>query len=85
MYFNSTPQILESLWLWIVGESDQGADPTQEQGLLNGWKKISEFIVSAVVVAEGCKRTTHASLCLKGKYKYIFNTYFYKYIDLFVA
>lgn len=43
--------------------------PTGKRGLLNRGKKISEFIVSAVVVVEGCNvrsvRTPCANLHLK--------------------
>lgn len=51
-----------------------------EKGLLNGAKKMSEFIGTIVVVVEGCNgcllRAKHANLCLK--------VLFYKHIDLFL-
>lgn len=50
-----------------------------ETGFLNGSKKMSEFLVSAVVVVEGCNRCTlgakHANLCLSPLYKCIHHFY----------
>lgn len=67
----------KSLWLWKEGESDHlGGRPNWKQGLLNEAKKMSEFIVSAVVVVEGCNGCLLRARCVNLCFKVIFANVF---------